>query len=323
MSGTDRKAARDMAADPWLSVIMPIHHGARDLPATLESIAAQPTEGLEILVLDSSTDDSCRDVVERYETRLPLQYHSRPDMKPWPEKTNFGVQMARAPFIAMLHQDDLWLGNRRDALHRAIRSMGDAALHIAPALLVDEGGQRIGCWSPPLKQGIHAGAQVVERLLIQNFVAIPSPLIRRSAWLAVGGMDTDLWYTADWDLYLKLARQWPVAIGGKATTAFRIHARSLTMTGSGDETAFRDQFDIVLERHGAGVSRQTMRLAQASVAVNCALAAAAKGSKAAFLQAAAALIGLGPINLMRYLQVSRLAERLLPRARLWLAGTLR
>ena len=312
----------DMAVDPWLSVIMPVHHGAKDLPATLDSVAAQQTEGIEILILDSSSDDSCRTVVERYKERLTIKYHSRPDVKPWPEKTNLGVQMARAPFVTMLHQDDLWLPTRREALQKAIGEMEVAALHISPALLVDESGQRIGRWSPPLKQGTHDSEQVIERLLVQNFVAIPSPLIRRSAWLAVGGMDTDLWYTADWDLYLKLARRWPVEVGGETTTAFRIHSHSLTMTGSQDGAAFRGQLDLVLERHGAGAAPKTIRIAQASAAVNCALAAAAKGSGAALLRAIATLIGLGPINLIRYLKHSRLVERLLPRARLWLTGAL-
>ena len=53
---------------------------------------------------------------------------------------------------------------------------------------------------------------VLERLLVQNFIAVPSPVWRRDAWLACGGLDLDLWYTADWDIWLKLARHGPAVI---------------------------------------------------------------------------------------------------------------
>ncbi len=95
-----------------------------------------------------------------------------------------------------------------------------------------------------------SGDEFGRGLIVQNFLAIPSPIIRREAWLAAGGMDTALWYTADWDLYLKLARRETVAVRPQTTTAFRIHGGSLTMTGSRTASALREQHEIVLKRHG-------------------------------------------------------------------------
>ena len=73
---------------------------------------------------------------------------------------------------------------------------------------------------------------LLERLMVQNFVAIPAPAINRDAFLRVGGMDKSLWYTADWDLYLKLACAGPVYYAHEALTCFRVHGDSQTMTGS-------------------------------------------------------------------------------------------
>lgn len=300
---------------------MPVHDGAQFLPATLESLASEPMEGIEIIILDSSADDSCKVIVDRFRDLLPIRYHDRRDVLPWPEKTNLAVEMARAAFVTMLHQDDLWLPGRAVAARSAIDDIDNAALHIAPALLVDELGRRIGSWSPPLRKGRHRSSEVMERLLVQNFIAIPSPLIRRSAWLVAGGMDKDLWYTADWDLYLKLAARWPVLVGDRPTTAFRVHSKSLTMKGSRNAASLHDQLAVVLERHGGQAERATIRRARASIIVNCALAAAANGERSALLRVLTALVGLGPIALFRFLDDTRLIERLLPRARLWLAGS--
>ena len=300
---------------------MPVHNGADFLTATLTSLLQEPMDGVEILLLDSSPDDSCEAIVKQFERRLPILYHVRRDVMPWPEKTNVGVDMARAPFVAMLHQDDLWLAGRVEAARRAIDAMGDAAMHVSSAVLIDEHGKRIGCWSPPLQAGLHAGANIIERLLVQNFIAIPTPLIRRSAWLEVGGMDPDLWYTADWDLYLKLARAWPVMVSADAVTAFRLHSKSLTMTGTRNAASLREQLEVVLARYGRHMGRRTSRHAWASIKINCALAAAASGDGRGIIHVVMALTSLRPWEMPRFLKETRLVERLLPRARLWLAGS--
>ena len=46
----------------------------------------------------------------------------------------------------------------------------------------------------------------VERLAVQNFIAIPAAAFDRELALRLGTMDESLWYTADWDLWLRLGR---------------------------------------------------------------------------------------------------------------------
>jgi len=46
---------------------------------------------------------------------------------------------------------------------------------------------------------------VLQRLIVQNFLAVPAPLFRRELALQAGGMDESLWYAADWDLWLNLS----------------------------------------------------------------------------------------------------------------------
>src|SRR6202008_2800453 len=85
----------------------------------------------------------------------------------------------------------------------AVRSDGVMDLH--PCYIIDASGKRLGLWRCPLPGGFVPSAILFERLLVQNFIAIPAPTIRRDAYLRVGGLDNHLWYTADWDLYFKIA----------------------------------------------------------------------------------------------------------------------
>ncbi|MCE7797471.1 glycosyltransferase [Sphingobium sufflavum] len=313
-------------AQPWLSVILPVHGGARYLAATLDSVRAQRTDGIEFLLYDSSPDTACRDIAARYAADLDLRHIAVQDVLPWPEKTDLGVAQAAAPHVAMLHQDDLWLAGHVDAIRASIAAAPDAVMHVAASRLVDDRGRDIGQWSPPFAPGLLPGALFGRRLIVQNFLAIPSPVVRRDAWLAVGGMDHALWYTGDWDLYLKLARTGPIAVRARATTAFRVHGQSLTMTGSRDADALRGQFDRVLERHGPefGLNRdrRLRARAMASVDINCGLAGTAAGQGGSLWPTLRRFLGLGPVDALRYLYESRILERAAPRLRARLCGVL-
>lgn len=309
---------------PWLTAIVPVHEGAAHLRATLAAAAAERPEGVEFLLYDSGDDDgACQRIAAEFADRLDLHYVATPECKPWTAKTNRGVAEARAPYIAMLHQDDLWLPGHLAALRAAIARAPGAAMSIASSQFVDDRGRNIGRWRLPFRAGLHRGAAITETLIVQNTIAIPSPVIRRDAWAAVGGMDESLWYTADWDLYLKLAQYGDVDVRPGLTTAFRVHKGSLTMTGSRRHDEFAAQHEVVLDRHlptlAARARQRQEPLARASVAVNCALAARVARQGAGQRGALGQLLHLGPLGLGRFLAATRLIDRALPRLRLGLA----
>ena len=236
-----------------------------------------------------------------------------------------GVELARADHACILHQDDLWLPGRVNAVRRWIESAPEAVLHLAPSRLIDRYGRTLGKWTCPLPPGQELDAQfLLQRLLVQNFVSVPAPVFRRSAWLECGGMDEQLWYTPDWDIWVKLAGAGPVFYHDEMTTAFRLHGSSLTVTGSRDGQEFRAQMETVLDRHLAQIpasSRKRIeRLARASIDVNVSLAAASGGSASALASAAGNLLSLGPVGMTRYLRDSRLGERALSRLRARMTG---
>jgi glycosyltransferase involved in cell wall biosynthesis len=314
-----------MSEKPFLSVVMPVHDGAEWIAATLDSVAAEPTAGIEFIVIDSSPTDSTAMIVERYADRLPLQLVQRRDVKPWQTKTNMGVELSSADHVCILHQDDLWLTSRVETVRHWIGNAPQAALHLAPSRLIDRHGRTIGKWTCPLPAEQPLEPQfLLTRLLVQNFVSVPAPVFRRNAWIECGGMDEQLWYTPDWDIWLKLSSAGPVVYHDEITTAFRVHGSSLTVTGSRNAGEFRAQMETVLDRYlgriPAGSRRGIERLARASIDVNVSLAAASGGSATGLASAAGNVLSLGPVGMGRYLRDSRLRERVMSRLRARMAG---
>lgn len=307
---------------PWLSVVMPVHRPTPWLEEALASIAAQgeARDAIEIIIRDSTPEGPAGEAAAaRFASRLAIDYAHVPSVASWTAKTNAMVAAARARHVCTLHQDDVWLAGRAQAMRAMLARHDDAALIFGPARLIDPAGRDMGGLYPPFTPGLIPNSQFRDRLLVQNTLAMPSPVFSREAYIAAGGMDETLWYTPDWELWLKLGDQGKVVFDPQPTSAFRIHPAAQTMTRSREELAA--QLQLVLARHLLPKAR-TAQLSQASVAINIALAEAAAGDRAAKWRALASLWGLGPLGAYRYLRYSRLAERLLPRLRLRLAGGL-
>ncbi len=311
---------------PWLSVIVPSHNGERWLGAALQSLVDQKARDIEVVVIDGSASDASLQIVNSFSDKLNIRGQRCLDLRSWTAKTNFGVEQARADRICILHQDDLWLPNRFANLRNWLSAQPDSAMHLHPCYIIDESGRRLGLWRCPLPDGDSPVPPHIlfERLLIQNFIGIPAPTIRRDAYLRVGGLDDRLWYTADWDLYLKIAAIGDIFYHSTPLACFRIHKESLTVVGSKNSADFKNQQKIVVDRHigklPPDVKEAMRRLAAASIDVNTALAASIAGESLQIMKAFAAVMALGPRGIGRYLFYSRILERAFPRLRALVAG---
>ena len=321
-------APASSAPRPWLSVILPVFRGEEWLERTLGSVAPQADAGVEMVVIDSSPTPDTMAIVQGFADRLTLSVVDPAGIDGCSPKMNLGVARARADHVTWLCQDDLWLPGRIAAVRQWIAQRPDAALHLAPTAIIDRADRRLGTWHCPLVEAPAPldRSTLLERLLVQNFIAVVSPVIRRDAWLACGGLDLDLWYTGDWDMWLKLAAYGEVVYHDVVTAAFRVHGASTTSIRSRDTADFTAQLRTVLERHIDAVPREhraaVRRLAEASIAVNTALAAAASGQPGRVMGAIGSVVALGPIGAARYVRCSRIVERVLPRVRARLAGAL-
>ena len=303
---------------PWLSVIIPSYNGERWIADSLGSIAAEGDHGIEVILVDSSASPITCDIAENYSSRLRLRIIRRPDLASWQEKTNFGVGEARAEHLCWLGVDDVWLPGRAAAARAWIAANPQVSLHLAPCAILGVNGGKLGVWRCPLQPDAETPSrQVIERLLLQNFISAPAPVFLKNAWLSCGGLDESLWYSADWDVWLKLANFGRTFYHRAVTVGFRIHNTSLTSIGSTDPKDFASQMQLVLDRHLAKVERSDdlRRPAEASIAVNVALASAAAGDFRRLGSALAHVLRLGPIGIFRYMRYSRIMERVIPRLR--------
>jgi hypothetical protein len=306
---------------PWLSVIVPTYNGSAYLEQALDSIVCQQDRGVEVIAVDDGSTDDTRAILERYAQRLNLRVEARERIGSWTANSNHGLRVARAEHACFLHQDDLWLPGRLRHLRPLLRQVARPVLLLHPSRFVNAHGRHLGLWRCPLRGGLHAPAAMLERLLVQNFIAIPAPIFSRRAALELGGLDEGLWYTADWDLWLKLSAMGPSYYHSKPLTAFRVHGASQTMQGTARAAEMRRQLEMVLDRHLPLVQERRPNgpeigaAARLSVEVNHALADAVSGRPPTWGHLAQAFLALGLSGCHRFLRDSRLVERVQARVK--------
>ena len=302
---------------PWLSVLMPTYDGASYLRAALDSVAAEGDPGIQCIAVDDGSTDDTVAILDGYRDRLDLEIVERPHAGNWVANTNLALQRARGEFACLLHQDDVWLPGRLKAIKNAVAGNPSVDLFLHPSWFIDSQGRRLGPWCCPLPKtpAVLDAATILPRLLVQNFLAIPAPVFRTATAREIGGLDEALWYTADWDFWLKLSAAGRTLCLSDRLACFRVHPEAQTNRRSIDIADYRRQHELVLQRHLSTLEidergrRAVRNCAKLSIAVNTMLAGRYHGTHPSLTTPAMAMLRAGPLGVWRYFHYSRIYER--------------
>lgn len=311
-----------MSEAPWLTVVVPVYNGELYLDAALGSVAAEADRGVEVLVSDDGSTDRSREIADRYSRLGRVRVLDGPARRNWVANSNAAVALAAAPLVTFLHQDDLWLPGRVRSIRGMIGAHPRHELWIAPTRFIGPDGRTVGEWRLPFRASCRSvePAALLERLLVQNFLGMPAPVFSRLSFDRVGGMDENLWFTADWDLWIKLGAGCGAGVSQTATTAFRVHPDSQTMLGAASPAEMHRQIDVVRARHlplilDGSTRRAVERAGRLSAELNAVLAAHVAGRPPGHGRLLRALVEAGPGGAFRVWRDARILERTLARVR--------
>ena len=300
---------------PWLSVIIPTYNGSKYLASALNSVVVQQDDEIECVVIDDGSTDNTLEIVETYKDKLNITLITKARQGNWVANTNHALAVATGKYACFLHQDDLWLQGRLGIVKNAIALHPEASLYLHDAVFIDSNGKPLGLWQCPLgKERLISLEEMKEKLLVQNFIAIPSPIFNRQTALDIGTLNSELWYTADWDFWLKLAATGNTYYIPQPLAAFRVHGDSQTIRRSSSVAEFRQQMRLVVDQHlHAKPKSEVAKVAFFSTEVNTTLAAMVHGESPNLIKLGLDFLALGPMGWRRYWQDSRIQERIFAR----------
>jgi glycosyltransferase involved in cell wall biosynthesis len=312
-----------MRTQPWLSVLIPTYNGEDYLPFALNSIAMQGDDNIECIAVDDGSTDATLSILNNYQKKLSIKILQGERLGNWVANTNYALSCAIGEYVCFLHQDDLWFKDRLEIMKGLIFQFPKVVFFLHSARYLDVEGNDLGLWQCPLPSfpEIIKSDLMIEKLLTQNFIAIPAPIFKRGVAQKVGGLDKTSWYTADWDFWLKIADCGDILYYPKPLSGFRIHPRSQTMVRSSYLPDFQNQLENVAKRHLAywkvpeSKKKSVSKIANFSIQVNTSLAGILHGKNTSLLNLLVNFLLLGPLGGYRYLRDSRIWERIFSRTK--------
>jgi hypothetical protein len=234
-----------MRSEPLVSVVIPCYNQAHFLAEALESVLGQSYGTTEVFVVDDGSTDNTRQVTGRY----PEVHYCQQANRGVATARNTGIARSRGELLVFLDADDRLLPWALETGVQALQEGADNACAIGACRDIGPNGEGLSAPDQPLVHRDHYLA-----LLKSCFILSGSSVVF-SRWCleAVGGFDQSFPTGDDYDLYLRIARRFPVRCHGRVVTEYRRHADSLT----GDPlSTLRGELGALRAQRGAVRNRQ-------------------------------------------------------------------
>ena len=201
---------------PLVSVVVPSRNRARFLRRTLRAILAQEAVDLEVIVVDDGSTDDTAAMAAAFDSRVVTLRNQSPAGVS--AARNRGIASAQGDWISFCDDDDLWSPHK---LSRQLVAAGraNAAWAYAGDVIVDEQLRVLSGGPPPSPEDVVAGLPRSNPLSSGG----SNVVVRASLLATVGGFDTSLRRTEDWDLWIRLARRASPACAPEPLVAYRFH----------------------------------------------------------------------------------------------------
>ncbi len=214
----------DPAALPRISVVVPSYNQGHFLPDTLKSIFRQNYPDLEVVVIDGGSTDGSVDVIRSYASRLKHWQSERDGGQS--AAINAGVKHCSGELVTWLNSDDFYWGESLWVVGRAWAAYPGRGLYIGNGLRHD---QRTGKSVPFLPRHMALNRAVLREG--PDYLLQPSTFFLREAWEAVGGLDNDLRFCMDWDIFLRIVKRYPVVLINEFLGVSREYEETKTRSG--------------------------------------------------------------------------------------------
>lgn len=223
---------------PLVSIITPSRNQGRFIRQAIESVLAQDYPAIEYLVVDGASTDTTLEVLADFGERV--RWISEPD-EGQGDAVDKGIQMTRGEIIGWLNSDDVYGPNAVSTAVAAFSEHPGAPAVYGDAEFIDEAGRTLG----PCTQ---VQPFDLDRLVNElDFIVQPATFFRRSAYQSAGGLDPDLRYCLDYDLWIRLGQTAPLWYVPEVLAGVRVYPETKTASGG---LARLDEIERMIRRHG-------------------------------------------------------------------------
>ena len=216
---------------PLVSVVMVVCNVDHFLAESIESILGQTLRDFEFIIVDFGSTDNSKSIISSYAASdSRLKFHIIPSCG-LAEARNASCFLAQGQYIALMDADDVSSPDRLmwqiDFMekHPEVSVLGGAVEWI------DTTGRALVTWDNPVGDG-----EIQSALLERCPLWQPTVLMRREAFVGVGGYRPPFAPAEDYDLWLRMAEHFQIANLKQVVLKYRIHPNQVSMRKRAQQT---------------------------------------------------------------------------------------
>lgn len=211
---------------PQVSVVIPAYNRGNLICETLDSVLTQTYRDFEVIVVDDGSTDDTPSVLAQYAERVHV---IRQENKGEGAARNAGILVAQGDYIAFIDSDDLWVPTKLERQMALLTNSSPLVWVYSDAYVFDSQTKRV-LYSLGQRSRQYEG-HVARQLLLNCFVASPTPVIRRSVFDIVGLFNHNP-RDSDWDMWLRIGARHPIRKIPEALAGYRLHKDSISQQSS-------------------------------------------------------------------------------------------
>ncbi|HEX6974462.1 MAG TPA: glycosyltransferase, partial [Vicinamibacterales bacterium] len=216
------------AAAPLISVVIPCYNHGHFLRDALESVGT-PARTTEIVVVDDGSTDRTSAIAAEFGAAAAIAvYAVRQPNKGLAAARNRGFRESRGRYVVFLDADDRLAPGALDRAASVIDEHPECFFVFGRCVMMSAEGTLL----PTPEQKVIARDHYRE-LLRRNFIWMPAmAMFRREAVELAGGFSSEVNASADYELYLRIARHHPVRDHGQVVAHYRRHDSNMSGNAS-------------------------------------------------------------------------------------------
>jgi glycosyltransferase involved in cell wall biosynthesis len=222
-------ATASQAIDTLVDIGIPTFGEPRFLVEAIESVFAQTLTGWELTISENGPGSpTVAAAVKPFLSDPRVRYETTGTNLGGARNSTRLVQTGNAPYVALLHDDDRWAPEfleRRVAFLEANPSCG---LVFSSCEFIDDAGTVIHRFEVDLEEGVQDRKRFLRSLYLSNVICMPTVLVPRRCYEAVGPELNDSVLFYDYEMWLRIASRFEVGYLDVFDASYRIHVAQTT-----------------------------------------------------------------------------------------------
>ena len=209
-------AAGTLSEEDLISVVIPCYNHAHFLAEAIESVLTQNYPNFEVIVVDDGSTDNTPEIVRRY----PSVGYVHQENAGRSTARNTGMRQSRGEFLVFLDADDRLLRHALDTGISCMREHPECAFVSGRCRVIDSNGAVL----PSPRQLRVEHEHYLKLLRGGSYIWCPATVLyQRHIFDFVHGFNPTVVPVEDYELYLRITRDFPVYCHNQVVAEYRQH----------------------------------------------------------------------------------------------------